>query len=50
MQSANSPEMQLVKQLTSGKGISAEQAVTTLCAQRGIDVSQFMGQIRSVMK
>ena len=44
-----SPEqINMVKNLISQKGISAETWVRQLCAQRGIDVNSFMEQFRDV--
>ena len=44
-----SPEqINMVKSLVSQKGISAETWVRQLCAQRGIDVNEFMEQFKDV--
>ena len=32
--------------MLSGKGISAEQAVRSICKERGIDVNQLMSQLK----
>lgn len=37
----------MVKQMTSGRGMSAQQAVESLCRQKGIDVNAFMAQINN---
>jgi len=50
MQNVNSPQMQMVMQMTKGKGISPKQLVTNICQQQGIDVNSFMAQIKSAMK
>lgn len=47
MQNVNSPQMQMVMQMTSGRGISPQQLVTSLCHQRGIDVNSFIEQIKN---
>ena len=43
----NSPQMQLVRQITTGRGITPRQAVEMLCRQQGIDPNSFMAQINS---
>ena len=44
-----SPEqIRMVKDMISQKGISAETWVRQLCAQRGIDVNEFMQQFKDV--
>lgn len=45
MQNMNSPQMQMVMQMT--KGISPQQLVTSMCQQRGIDVNSFIEQIKN---
>lgn len=50
MQNINSPQMQMVRQMLSGKNISAQQAVEMLCKQRGINVNDFMSQINDALK
>lgn len=50
MQNMNSPQMQMVRQMLSGKNISAQQAVEMLCKQRGINVNDFMSQINDALK
>lgn len=45
-QNVNGPEMQMVRQITSGRGISAKQAVESICREKGIDVNAFMTQIQ----
>lgn len=41
-------QISLVKDLLSKKGISAETWVRQLCAQRGINVDEFMKQFQNV--
>lgn len=41
-------QISYVKSLLSKKGISAETWVRQLCAQRGINVDEFMEQFRNV--
>lgn len=42
-----SPEqISMVKNLVSKKGMSAESMVREICAQRGIDVDEFMKQFK----
>ena len=36
----NRPQIDMIKNMLSGKGISAEQMVRTVCEQRGIDVDR----------
>ena len=43
----NSPQMQMVRQMTSGRGITPKQAVEMLCRQHGIDTNSFMAQINA---
>lgn len=50
MQNINSPQMQMVRQMLSGKNINAQQAVEMLCKQRGINVNDFMSQINDALK
>ena len=45
MQNMNSPQMQMVMQMT--KGASPKQVVMDICRQRGIDVNSFMEQIKN---
>lgn len=47
MQNINSPQMQMVMQMTKGKGISPQQLVMSMCQQRGIDVNGFIEQIKN---
>ena len=47
MQNLNSPQMQMVMQMTKGKGISPQQLVMSMCQQRGIDVNSFKEQIKN---
>ena len=39
-------QMQNVIGMLSGKGMSAEQMVRSICRERGIDVNEFMNSIR----
>jgi hypothetical protein len=39
--------MQMVRQMTSGRGITPKQAVEMLCRQQGIDTNSFMAQINA---
>ncbi len=50
MGNLNSPQMKMIQQLTTGKGITAQQAVEELCKQRGIDINVFMSQVNAMMK
>ena len=43
----NSPQMQMVRQMTTGRGITPKQAVEMLCRQHGIDTNSFMAQINA---
>lgn len=47
MQNINSPQMQMVMQMTKGKGISPKQLVTSMCQQKGIDVNSLIEQIKN---
>lgn len=47
MQNINSPQMQMVMQMTKGKGISPKQLVMNMCQQKGIDVNSFIEQIKN---
>ena len=47
MKNLKSPQMQMVMQMTKGKGISPKQLVTSMCQQRGIDVNSFIEQIKN---
>lgn len=42
----DSRQMQNVIGMLSGKGMSAEQMVRSICRERGIDVNEFMNSIR----
>ena len=44
----NPEQIALVKNLIQQKGISAETWVRQLCAQRGINVDEFMAQFKDV--
>ena len=39
-------QMQNVMGMLSGKGMSAEQMVRSICKERGIDVNEFMHSIK----
>ena len=41
----DSRQMQNVMSMLSGKGMSAEQMVRSICRERGIDVNEFMNSI-----
>ena len=43
----NNQQMQAVMSMLSRKGITAEQAVRSMCKQQGIDVDEFMSTIRN---
>lgn len=42
----DSRQMQNVMGMLSGKGMSAEQMVRSICRERGIDVNEFMSSIK----
>ena len=42
----DSRQMQNVMCMLSGKGMSAEQMVRSICRERGIDVNEFMNRIK----
>lgn len=42
----DSRQMQNVMSMLSGKGMSAEQMVRSICRKRGIDVNEFMNSIK----
>ena len=42
----DSRQMQNVMGMLSGRGMSAEQMVRSICRERGIDVNEFMNSIR----
>ena len=48
MPQVNKEQVNLVKGLLQKKGISAETWVRQLCAQRGINVDEFMEQFKDV--
>ena len=48
MPNVSKEQIALVKNMISGKGISAETWVRQLCAQRGINVDEFMQQFKDV--
>lgn len=42
----DSRQMQNVIGMLSGRGMSAEQMVRSICKERGIDVNEFMNRIK----
>lgn len=42
----DSRQMQNVMGMLSGRGVSAEQMVRSICKERGIDVNEFMNSIK----
>ena len=42
----DSRQMQNVIGMLSGRGVSAEQMVRSICRERGIDVNEFMNSIK----
>lgn len=42
----DSRQMQNVMGMLSGRGVSAEQMVRSICRERGIDVNEFMNSIK----
>ena len=46
MGNINSPEMKMINNLLNGKGMSAEQAVRDICQKQGINVDEFMSQLK----
>ena len=42
----DSRQMQNVISMLSGRGMSAEQMVRSICKERGIDVNEFMNSIK----
>ena len=42
----NMNQMRGIMGMLSGKGLNAEQAVRSICQQRGIDVDSFMNQLK----
>ena len=42
----DSRQMQNVMGMLSGKGMSAEQMVRSICKERGIDVNEFMNSLK----
>lgn len=42
----DSRQMQNVTGMLSGRGVSAEQMVRSICRERGIDVNEFMNSIK----
>lgn len=43
----NNQQMQAVMAMLSRQGITAEQAVRSMCKQQGIDVDEFISTIRN---
>ena len=48
MPQVSQEQISFVKSMLSKKGMSAEGMVRQLCAQRGIDVNEFMEQFKDV--
>lgn len=42
----DSRQMQNIIGMLSGRGVSAEQMVRSICMERGIDVNEFMNSIK----
>lgn len=42
----NMGQIRGIMSMLSGKGINAEQAVRSICKERGIDVNQLMSQLK----
>lgn len=42
----NMNQMKGIMGMLSGRGMSAEQAVRSICKERGIDVNEFMSQLK----
>lgn len=42
----NMGQIRGIMDMLSGKGMSAEQAVRSICKERGIDVNQLMSQLK----
>ena len=42
----NMNQMRGIMCMLSGKGMNAEQAVRSICKERGIDVDEFMSQLK----
>lgn len=42
----DSRQMQNIMGMLSGRGVSAEQMVRSICRERGIDVNEFMNSIK----
>lgn len=41
----NNPQVQMLSNILTGQGMSAEQVVRNICQQRGIDVDEFIKSI-----
>lgn len=48
MPQVNPQQVQMVKNLLSQKGMTAEALVRQICGQRGINVDEFMQQFKDV--
>ena len=42
----NMNQMRGIMSMLSGKGMNPEQAVRSICKERGIDVNEFMSQLK----
>lgn len=42
----NMQQVQGILEMLNGKGMNAEQAVRNICKQRGINVDEFMSQLK----
>lgn len=42
----NMNQMKGIMSMLSGKGMNPEQAVRSICKERGIDVNEFMSQLK----
>ena len=42
----NVGQMKQIMEMLGGKGMNAEQAVRYICQQRGINVDEFMSQLK----
>lgn len=42
----NMNQMRGIMGMLSGKGMNPEQAVRSICKERGIDVNEFMSQLK----
>ena len=46
LNSIDSSKISMIKNMLSGKGITPEQAVRSICKQNGIDVDEFMSMLK----